>query len=234
MANKTYGELYEPAVAAQTPEEAKQHWEKLVQYVIDHNDSILDRTEAEKVVKTNLGYFAGYHDNSTRERVERLYDCAHPVFGKIAQNGPPSPEEAFAAGLRAGEASLHRRAIDAMVRTIWKNPEWTRTDSPADAAVVKLCEAALKAAREILRENEHPVFNRSNPDDIRARGWMVVCTNDYRQTLHHSNGQKEKRVWWSFAKGNLYVKGEAATDAEALDICRAEIDRLEKEGVVRV
>jgi hypothetical protein len=37
----------------------------------------------------NLGYFAGYYDHWRRASyVERLYRCAHPVFGKIAANGP--------------------------------------------------------------------------------------------------------------------------------------------------
>lgn len=59
------------------------------------------REEAERVNRINLGYYAGYYDDGTRTRVERLFRCSHPIFGAIARNGPPTPEEAFAAGRKA-------------------------------------------------------------------------------------------------------------------------------------
>lgn len=62
----------------------------------------MDCDAAFTLERTNLGYFAGYYDAETRLRVERLFDCAHPIFGP-ASEGIPTPEEAFAAGIRAGE-----------------------------------------------------------------------------------------------------------------------------------
>ena len=50
-------------------------------------------------LKGNIAYFAGYYDDLTRARVERLFHCAHPIFGPIATKGRPSPEEAFAMGV---------------------------------------------------------------------------------------------------------------------------------------
>jgi hypothetical protein len=61
-----------------------------------------ERAEAERVERINLGYFAGYYSHETRERVERLFRCKHPVFGAIAEKGPPTPHEALNAGLLAG------------------------------------------------------------------------------------------------------------------------------------
>lgn len=58
--------------------------------------------KAPRIVKENLAYYAAYCDDETRERVERLYDCAHPIFGKFAENGSPGPEEAFRLGLEMG------------------------------------------------------------------------------------------------------------------------------------
>ena len=58
------------------------------------------------VEKANLGYFAGYYDDETRARVERLFRCAHPFFGAIASCGPPTVEEALAVGIRFGQESL--------------------------------------------------------------------------------------------------------------------------------
>ena len=59
--------------------------------------------EASRIAKENIGYYAGYFSNETRERVERLFDCAHPFFGKISEKGPPTAEEAFRLGQEWGE-----------------------------------------------------------------------------------------------------------------------------------
>lgn len=57
------------------------------------------RDQAGAIERSNLGYFAGYYDHETRARVERLFNCAHPIFGAIAEKGPPTAEEAFMAGV---------------------------------------------------------------------------------------------------------------------------------------
>ncbi|TXH09637.1 MAG: hypothetical protein E6R03_16465 [Hyphomicrobiaceae bacterium] len=46
--------------------------------------------------------FAGYYDSETRERVERLFKCEHPIFGAIATKGQPTAELAFALGVIRG------------------------------------------------------------------------------------------------------------------------------------
>jgi hypothetical protein len=82
------------------------------------------RGEAAAFERRNLAYYAGYHDDATRERVERLFGCAHPVFGAIAVNGPPTADEALRLGIEMGErikASedlplLDRLAIDPLAR----------------------------------------------------------------------------------------------------------------------
>lgn len=57
----------------------------------------------------------------------------------------------------------------------------------------------------------------TEPDDavlerIRSAGWMVVCHNDYRL-------KGELWTFWSFARGDEYVKGEGRSDREALEAC---------------
>ncbi len=41
-----------------------------------------------------------------RARVEQLFRCAHPFFGPIAVNGPPTPETALSIGQAIGGAAL--------------------------------------------------------------------------------------------------------------------------------
>lgn len=98
-------ELFERAMTVTDPEEAKRIFEQLVELSIQ---SGRDYIEACSIVKENLGYQAGYYDNETRERVERLFDCAHPFFGKISENGPPTPEQAFKMGQELGKQMRDR------------------------------------------------------------------------------------------------------------------------------
>lgn len=117
----TYGEALSPAMEITDPEDAKQYFDAYVEFQIKHmkdqKNQLLEmaakggnidvnamlRAEAEKICKSNLGYFAGYCDSETRERVERLFCCAHPVFGSIADNGAPTPEQAYEMGVKMGE-----------------------------------------------------------------------------------------------------------------------------------
>ena len=68
-------------------------------------ESGLTQEQSENVQRQNLGYFAGYYSHETRARVERLFKCAHPIFGAIAENGAPSSKEAFDIGVKLGKKS---------------------------------------------------------------------------------------------------------------------------------
>lgn len=54
---------------------------------------------------------------------------------------------------------------------------------------------------------------------LRENGWMVVCHNDYHQSGAFM-------TYWSFSRGNDYVKGEGATDQLALEECERCIDKM--------
>jgi len=100
----TLGEKYDPAMQITDQSKADAYFEECVQHNLEARrmrGEPEDRREAERIERSNLGYYAGYYDNETRERVERLFKCSHPVFGSIAENGAPSAEQAFAAGVMA-------------------------------------------------------------------------------------------------------------------------------------
>jgi hypothetical protein len=94
--NATIGELYEPAMTIESQEEADAYFAALVARQLKLVK--VARARAEKVERENLGYYAGYFDSATRQRVEKLFRCEHPYFGPIAKNGQPTPEQALAAG----------------------------------------------------------------------------------------------------------------------------------------
>lgn len=97
--NATIGDKYRPAMKITDQAEADEYFESLVQWLMrkvdpetGHNYT---RQAAEMVEKSNLGYFSGYYDGQTMERVSKLFKCAHPVFGTAV---PTSPSEAMEAG----------------------------------------------------------------------------------------------------------------------------------------
>ena len=96
----TIGDKYNPAMQIDDQEEADSYFELLVQHSIVNFD--MTQEEAETLERTNLGYYAGYYSHGTRLRVEKLFNCKHPIFGD-ASNGPPTPEEAFKAGVDAAK-----------------------------------------------------------------------------------------------------------------------------------
>ena len=90
--NLTIGEMYGPAMKMTEQAEADEYFELLVQWAMKFHNGNREKAEAQE--KANLGYFAGYCDSETRERVERLFCCSHPIFGPVSK-GTPTPKEAF-------------------------------------------------------------------------------------------------------------------------------------------
>lgn len=92
----TIGEKYDPAMLIADQAKADAYFQLCVDHSMTYHRKT--REEAEALERTNLGYYAGYCSHETRERVERLFRCAHPVFGAISKVGAPTPEEAFQMG----------------------------------------------------------------------------------------------------------------------------------------
>ena len=85
----TYGEAYGPAMGITQQEKAAEYLEALI---LRHMRLLgCGREEATRIEKTNLGYWAGYYDKETAQRVYQLFSCQHPIFG----TSWPSPKEAF-------------------------------------------------------------------------------------------------------------------------------------------
>jgi hypothetical protein len=90
----TNGEKYNPAMKITDQAEADRYFNECVEHCMRCLPTD-DRAEAECIEKSNLGYWAGYYDDKTRRRVEKLFRCSHPIFGSVEQNGPPTPQQAL-------------------------------------------------------------------------------------------------------------------------------------------
>lgn len=104
----TWREKYDPAMAIMDQAEADAYFERLVEHCLRLNLPGMTRWQAEERERHNLGYWTGYYDNETRARVERLFHCAHPIFGPIERFGNPTFDEAVQAGIRMAK-ELGRR-----------------------------------------------------------------------------------------------------------------------------
>ena len=77
---------YRPAMQIRDQAEADAYFEFLVEHNMAWSNvgKVHTRAEAEAIERQNLGYFAGYFDDTTRERVERLFRCKRPLLGTVA------------------------------------------------------------------------------------------------------------------------------------------------------
>lgn len=74
---------------------------------VDHicaEDAGRDPAEVRKTLLSNIGYYAGYCDLKTADRIYKLFDTEHPIFG----HRHPTAEEAFARGSLLGYLSLKK------------------------------------------------------------------------------------------------------------------------------
>lgn len=105
----TLRDLFGPAMelSVEHQEDADRFFEALVDFAVRTNaiseeQKTLPREELEAIQRSNLGYYAGYYDHETRIRVEKLFNCSHPIFGG-ASRGEPTPLEAFTKGVNAAD-----------------------------------------------------------------------------------------------------------------------------------
>jgi hypothetical protein len=90
---------YEPVMRITTQAEADAYFEKLVaDSMVAHG---LDREQAEKLERMNIGYEADYYRSEIRIRGEELVRCEHPVLGK-AKDFNWTQEELLAIGYTLG------------------------------------------------------------------------------------------------------------------------------------
>lgn len=93
----SFGECLHPAMKITDQADADQYLKDYTAFIQKHLDEKprSDDKTAEEIAKINIGYFAGYFDHETNVRVQRLFQCTHPIYG----SSWPTTDEAFAAGM---------------------------------------------------------------------------------------------------------------------------------------
>lgn len=102
---KNAGEIFALARSMKDPKERTifiQEYCAVIVAAHAKDGKTITRNEALDVLRSNLGYMAGYYGNDVRKEIEEMYGAEHPVFGSIVKDGPPTPTTAFYAGIRLG------------------------------------------------------------------------------------------------------------------------------------
>lgn len=74
----TIGEKYGKAMKITTHSEADDYFEECVEHTMGFGWT---REEAEKIERENIGYYSGFYDTETIDRVKQLFGVTHPIFG---------------------------------------------------------------------------------------------------------------------------------------------------------
>lgn len=77
----------------------RESYEDAQDFMNLYEEDCVQRGGDMSVVRSNIGYVAGYCDQKTADRIYRVFSVSHPIFGR----SHPSAEEAFQAGMRAAE-----------------------------------------------------------------------------------------------------------------------------------
>jgi ribosomal protein L9 len=100
-AKPMFGELYDKAMGITDEQEAYVYFKLLVKQVEGKPEE-----EAEALVRHNLGYWAGYYDQKTRIRVEKLYGAVHPIFGSVESSKNLTVEEILNMGVKIAKGEM--------------------------------------------------------------------------------------------------------------------------------
>lgn len=98
----TYAEEFESALKCTTKAEA-DIW--LAQNIAWRGEAFgQSPVEAERVVKANLGYMAGYYNAETAKKIDALFGAGHPIFGGSDYFATVSPKQAFELGKKMAQS----------------------------------------------------------------------------------------------------------------------------------
>lgn len=94
-------DLIEKAMSVKSEKEAREIMRQLRQHYRS-DEYFGENTEQDllKMIKDMLGYRASYYSDKVRLNVEKYFNTAHPIFGKLSEMGKPSAAEAYNCGLR--------------------------------------------------------------------------------------------------------------------------------------
>lgn len=97
-------DILPPITEITSKQEAEEYLEAYAKYIhtmeIHRNKKTLSMDDARAIASDNIGYYTGYVTHEERRLIEYLFECSHPIFGSVEENGFPTQQEAFECGLK--------------------------------------------------------------------------------------------------------------------------------------
>lgn len=150
--------------------------------------------------------------------IERLYlSCSEiAACSRVARDHllPLIPVEVPDVALRADNATFR----ESMLKLIDEEDEG---QSAADICAKVHLEVTCEFEHRVEKEQGLARAAGSVPDDLRELGWHVAVHNDYSQ-------RGTQHTFWLMTKDGRALKGEGASDREALNKIRAQLDLPER------
>jgi len=81
----TIGECLDPAMEITDEADAQQYLEAYIEYQEQFKNEFTAGNTARSICLQNIGYYTGYYNLETQERVLRLFKTEHPIFGPFPE-----------------------------------------------------------------------------------------------------------------------------------------------------
>jgi hypothetical protein len=101
MSSQKFDTLLQAALKATNASEAEKCFNALVACLLNKN-KLTPIDQIENNIRDNISYLASHCSHELRMKVEALYSCEHPWFGKASKDHPITATEAYKLGLERG------------------------------------------------------------------------------------------------------------------------------------
>lgn len=96
--SSTYSELWDNAMKCRTRAQGDAFIEKEAKLIMRRNKSCKDIEKTKSILRSNLGYYAGYYGAKEANKVHKIFGAVHPIFGSSTYHKDVSPKQALEAG----------------------------------------------------------------------------------------------------------------------------------------
>jgi hypothetical protein len=158
----TMGDCVQAIMAIDSINSARSFYEGYVEWLLD-NAEFESQSDAERVAKSNIGFC--YGEGMSPDRIamwKEACSAEHLLFGATM----PTPEEAFAEGVKRGSMSKLDEIRERVNSTDTDKPivmPWERDDFNYLLAEVERYKAVVEAAKELIKRERNNTLSYGCP-----------------------------------------------------------------------
>jgi len=115
MSSQSFDTLLQAAIRATNANEAEKCFHALVAHLLNKS-KFTPIDQIEDNIRSNISYLASHCSHDLRLKVESLYSCEHPWFGKATKDNPIAAIDAYKMGLAKGKEFMEELELDEQKR----------------------------------------------------------------------------------------------------------------------